>query len=611
MNPRSAATGGSAPASRPRRTFGWLLLGVFVLALVLRVGAVLESRGSPYHDWLVLDAATYHRIAVVGDPREPFWQPPLYPWFLRGVYALAGHPDPLLPRLVQSLFGALVAVIAALHARRLAGTAAGIGAGTAVALTGSLIYFDGELLPASAGCLLLAGAALLVESAGQGSPGQRLLRAAALGTVFGAAALLLPALAFAAAGLLVLYARRDGRARAALVVVLALIPVASVAARNARWEPGFVPVSWNGGINFFIGNNENYPRTVGIRPGIAWNELVERPRCLGHARTRAEESAYFWREGLRLAVRRPVLFARNLLWKAAATLSVREIGRNRDPYAARGESRILAVLLHPAGLPFAVLFAGTAVGLAAAIRVRAVPWVPLVAACGVLLAGVVFFPTARYRAPALPALAVAAAAGLARARWRDVPWAVPALLVGLVPAGIPTIPPWETQLEIGSNLEQWKRPALAERFYRDAAARAPDDADVRLRLGLVLLRLGRPDEAIAELEHAVRLRPDAGLAWRSLGIARRDAGDLSGALEALARAVEVDPCDHRARAFYAQVLMDRGMFVAAGEQLAAARDVHRRRDSVVERAVERWERFTGRKLPPSAGGAGENRPRDR
>ncbi len=576
-----------------RRMFRAGLLAVFLLAMLLRVGAVLESRGSPYHDWLVLDAATYHRTALVGDPREPFWQPPLYPWILRGVYAIAGGPDPLLVRLLQSLLGALVALMVAVHGRRLAGEVAGLAAGAAVALAGPLIYFDGELLPASVGCALLVAAGLLVETAG----GARRLSwtwPLALGACFGAMALLLPVLAFAAAGLLVLYAVRDGRWRALVVVLVAIVPVVSVAARNAQYEPGLVPVSWNGGINFYIGNNEDYPRTVAIRPGIDWGLLVERPRCEGGARTRAEESAFFYREGMRFAVRDPLRFGRNLLWKAAATLSRREIGRNRDPYAARGESSILAVLLHPLGWPFLPLVVAAAIGLAATVRTRCVPWVPLVAALGVLLAGAVFFPTARYRAPAIPALVLVAAAGLVRTRWRDVPWAVPALGLALVPSGIPPVPAWETATEIGSNLEQWKRPALAEQFYRRAREAAPDSADVELRLGLVLIRLGRADEAIEHLERAVALRPDAGVTWRSLGVARREARDWEGALEALARSVEADPCDQRARAFYAGVLMDRGLFVAAGRQLEEAARIYRRRDRVLDRARQRWEKFTGR-----------------
>ncbi len=55
------------------------------------------------------------------------------------------------------------------------------------------------------------------------------------------------------------------------------------------------------------------------------------------------------------------------------------------------------------------------------------------------------------------------------------------------------------------------------------------------------------DKAAAQLEIAVKLRPDYAKAWSDLGAARRLAGDTKGGQQALERAVALDPHDETAQ----------------------------------------------------------------
>lgn len=57
------------------------------------------------------------------------------------------------------------------------------------------------------------------------------------------------------------------------------------------------------------------------------------------------------------------------------------------------------------------------------------------------------------------------------------------------------------------------------------------------------LRRGRIDEAVADLEVAIRLAPGFTAPYGNLGVARRMAGDVEGALEVYRRALEVDAED--------------------------------------------------------------------
>ncbi len=595
---------GAGPAGRRWRV---LLLALFLLALALRGISILEAADSPYHRHLVLDAATYHRIAVRGDPREPFWQPPLYPWFLRAVYRLAGGPAPAAARGVQAALGALSAVLAALLAARFVSRRWALLAGLLVALWGPLVYFDGEILPASLAAFLLLALTLLVSAPGRWGRLPAAIPPLVSGLLLGIGGVLLPSLALAG-GLLLLWGWRTRGWRWALVFAAAAwLPILPVAARNARFDEGRVLVSWNGGVNFYIGNHRDYPETIGIRPGIRWGHLVEQPRCRGGARTRAEEDAWFWRAGLGEIAAAPGRWLAHLAEKVGETWNRREIGRNREIYDAREESVVLRVLLQPWGLPFLLLAALVPASVSAAIRRRAIPWPVLLAALGVLAVSLVFFPTARYRAPALPLLIVLAVAGLPHLRVRDAVAGAVGLALAFAPVGIPRIPRSETFYEIAVDLDQDGKPGEALRFFEQAEALDPRNPDILLSHGLALVKTGREEEGRRLLERAAALDPGADLAWQALGVYWRRHGDVAKARECLERAVAADPCNRRAHALLADLYLDLGRPDDARRELAEARRVHPRPDRTVLRVSRRYEALLRRlhgDRRPSTGRAG-------
>lgn len=76
----------------------------------------------------------------------------------------------------------------------------------------------------------------------------------------------------------------------------------------------------------------------------------------------------------------------------------------------------------------------------------------------------------------------------------------------------------------------------AREAYQALARAVPGDAAVRLSLGLIALKLDWIDEATAELEIAVRLRPDDRRAWAYLGYAHVRGGRRVEAAAAFRRA---------------------------------------------------------------------------
>src|SRR5205814_9744400 len=76
--------------------------------------------------------------------------------------------------------------------------------------------------------------------------------------------------------------------------------------------------------------------------------------------------------------------------------------------------------------------------------------------------------------------------------------------------------------------------------YRSAREAAPEDAAVRLQLGLLALKLEWFEEAAAELESATRLRPEDRRAWSYLGYAHARMGASGRAAAAFRRAGQLD-----------------------------------------------------------------------
>ncbi|MFN7135361.1 MAG: ArnT family glycosyltransferase, partial [Myxococcales bacterium] len=243
-----------------------------VVAFTARLAYLLTARGPAFTDPLI-DADYYdflgERLARgEGFPDGPFWQPPLYPIVLGALYRTFGH-SLWAPRVLQLVLGALTSGLAASLARRLTGSSpASLLAGLLVALNGSLLFYDGELLPTSLATFLSALAvwALLAN------------RPLAAGACIGLGALAVAPVLFLLP--VALLFANGVRPRLALLAVCAGIVLPATAYNFARsGEP--ILISANGGVNLWIGNNPDADATIAVRPGAGWEALVDEPVRLG------------------------------------------------------------------------------------------------------------------------------------------------------------------------------------------------------------------------------------------------------------------------------------------------------------------------------------------
>ena len=288
-------------ACRTRFFWGALLL----VALALRLGYLWEHRASPFFDAPIVDAQTFLKQAQAlssgpfwgGD--EPYWQPPLYIYLLAFVYWLLPASYFVGIRLVHAGLGVLSCLLVYALARHAFGEQVGRIAGVMAALCGSLLYFEGELLAVPVevflNLLLLYGLLL----AWRRDRGRDWVLA---GFIAGLAALTRPniLLFIAAFCAWALWHRRTSACRSLLLfmvpIALVILPVTY---RNWTIEPDLVFISSNAGVNFYIGNNADYERTVSLRPGMQWEDMIAEPAHWGHE-TATARSAFFFGQILQL-----------------------------------------------------------------------------------------------------------------------------------------------------------------------------------------------------------------------------------------------------------------------------------------------------------------------
>lgn len=394
----------SADREKGART-GFLALVIFALALIVRVGYLLQIQRTPLTDLLLIDAETYHRFAamILGGTfrgEEVYSMNLLYPYFLAGIYAIAGM-KPVAALGAQALLGAATVSIVAAVSARAWGNAVGWVAGVIAALYAPSVFYSGALLtpvviqftlaltmfftlrsldsPSRAN-LILTGLSLALAALGRGN--------AVLYLVF------LP----------VLFAWRFGLRGArhailpGLVVVLAL---GGVTLRNYLVEGELVPVSANYAA-FYIGHHEQANGLYTLPPFLAsasfesevWGTRDAVAEQLGRSVTLGESARYLFDEGVRYARENPrqdlALLGRKFFYFWNRT----ESPTNLNYYFASDFAGILRLLPFHMGVIAPLALAGL---FLTPLRARNGPFL----AMGLvpLITCLLFFVSAEYRLP--------------------------------------------------------------------------------------------------------------------------------------------------------------------------------------------------------------------
>jgi len=565
-------TGSTAPGHHKRRgSAGRVLrskylpyLIVFAVAFLARFIFLEQIRTNPFFNHPLVDCGSYlekARSIAAGDwmgGPHTFWQAPLYPYLLALLLKLSSG-SLFWVRVIQIVFGSLSCVLTFAIAERYFPRRVAIVASGVTALYGPLLFFDSQLLIPFLFVFLSLLLLLVLES-------KRL----ASGTVIWiAAGLLLGLAALARTNILVMLpaiaiwvfvrpspgkSTRAGITRIGLLVLGCVVAIAPVTVRNYVLDGNFVLVSYNAGINFFLGNNADYKKTVLMRPGFEWERLIKEPALAGEE-TPGDHSKYFFRKSFAFIRSQPARWVRMLLEKTWHLTCGNEIMRNHDPYLYRQYSPLLRVLMFKEGVgfPFGVLLPASVLGLVVSAR----SWRRLSLLYAFVLfysaSVIAFFVTSRYRVPLVPVLAMFAASGvfwlIDQARLRSYRKFACGLVllagVGVISNCDLSVMTPDTVAEYYYNLGKVARDdgngTKAIEYLKKALARQPDMARARYLLCLSLEDQGRFTETADHYKILTEAYPERAHFWDRLAGAQLRSGKSREALENAEKAVRLDP----------------------------------------------------------------------
>lgn len=555
-----------------------------LLALALAVHAWILAEAwseNPLVTSLQADAKTYWtwaaRIAAgewVGA--EPFHVPPLYAYVLALVQTLGGG---LLSVYVLqlALHLASTALVAGIG-RRLAGPAAGLVAAALFASFEDAAFFVQRVSPPTLQVFLIAWTWWEWVGLGRGASAARAVRA---GLALGLAVLANPVMLPAAAVLIGWLAWRargtpgrvsgtaPGRAKAAApgrahVLVTAAVLVATIApapAHNWLAARELIAVSTQGGLAFAIGNQPGASGTYHELEGVSvLRDRQDRDALLlARAKTGDDElgwngaDRYFYGRGFAFLVGEPAAALGLAIQKLRWYLTGRHYSDSYMPTLEMESgfaARLRAAWLRPAWLMLLAMVS------AWCLRRAWCPSLPGLVFLALPLAAVlVYHYSSRYRVPALPAVAVFAAAGLLLAARPGPPARRGALALALV-LGVasgwinasqrarfddPELyrPAYEHLL--GATYLSRGEPLLAGPHLQRAWELGEPSSQALL--AEVLRGLGRIDDARKLAEDALSKDGSDGYAARVLARILADAGDYPRAAELFERALAREPSD--------------------------------------------------------------------
>ena len=541
------------PHRKERRHLG-VLLAILALSFVLRIGYVYQMRHDPFFEHLIVNAAAFDAAGAAiaegsGPERTAYFHPPLYPYFLGMSYRVFGH-SPHAVRLIQALLGTLACLLIYLLGRRAFTPTVGLWSAGAAAIYWTLIFFVGELLPATLSILLCLLALWLFYVAGQGS---RLVWWAVAGAALGLGALARPNLIFCPPFLVPAilafqpFGRRFFRS-AALYVAGAAMAVLPVTVRNLVVGHELVVISANAGHNLYLGNG---PAADGLNPfpdEAARSILVEMADDeLGNGAQSARLTAltFDW------VKRHPARTLSLLLKKLILWWNAYEIPNNRDLYLARGRSPLLRL----PWLAFALVGPLGLAGAALALRRRAsAPLLVFIAAY--TLSILPFFVCSRFRLPIVPVLLIFAIWFISwvAGAWKECLRTRRAQCLGaaLLLAGAAVLVNgdfyavrattfFQIEYNTGWVFSRAGQHEAAIRAYGRALTidRRPEALE---NLGLAYQHLGQFERALELYAEAIDLAPEtATYAYNNSGVILKTAGDFTAAISMFERALETDP----------------------------------------------------------------------
>lgn len=540
--------------------------GIFLVAFLIRFIYLIQIKQNfPLFDAPVMDAKDYHQWAlniILTGPwfgPQPYWKPPLYPYFLAVLYKTFGYQF-FVTRLIQIIIGSFSCVLVWFLGKRVFGKKVGLIAGIIASLYGTLVYFDCELLPPV--IIIFLNLLLLLFLTGTEKKVTKRGWFFA-GTFLGLSALSIPNTLFfiplVAIWLIVVFWRsRSIRYIASclfLFIFGIILIIAPVTLKQKLMDKNFVLISYNVGINFYIGNNPNADGVSTPPIGIAWQRLLNKASKAGYFKP-ADSGAFYVRLALDFIKGNPskfiILTLRRLLFFWTAV----ELRNNSDTYYLANLTSLGRMLVWETkffAFPFGFVVPLGLLGAVLSVKYRKnnAPILLIFFILANMAAVCLMSVNARYRLPIVPPLIIFAAYALFwyyeqfKGRlYRPILLSLPGLLFFI--------------LLVNGTVPQMSASNKRELYY-----------DYYI-MGNVYITRGETEKALENYRKAVTINPRYPDVYNMLGDTYWKMGRYAEAEKYLKRAIELAPDFARSHYLMGDIYMKRGDYESAASEFKSA-----------------------------------------
>lgn len=551
----------STPAGSWLRDWRFHTWAIIALAFIPRLIYLFQIRQWPFFYYVVLDSRTQYQwggilVKTLGvGNMEVLAKAPLYSYFL-GLNQVAmgeGEPGLFAARLAQLMLGAVTCGLTYLLGRKVFNTEVGIAAGLLAACYSPALFREGQLLDTSLAAFLATAFLLALVATLEAPTRGRWFGAGLILALLGLTRPNLLLLAPVALVLLFAWSRKEGdlleaARRAGLFVLGMVLLIAPITARNYLIAGGLVPISSNGAINFYTGNNPDADGYSPIPAGIGWERTWYDTLKAGKI-TVPEQNSYWMQRGLSFWREQPGRARALLLKKAYLYWNAYEIPNNLSYDWGRAHSSVLRAVPLTFGIVGPLCLLGIVLGGWRSRRA----WTVTLFIVTQMVAVIIFFVAGRYRLPAVPAMCVLGGFALVevgrylRARkWNAVVLSCVALALfgGLVNSDL-----YGVRRSNGANRDDYyvglsylyaQNLEETTAAFERAVEANPQDPDSHVNLGNMLWQRGETGAAAEQFIRALEIAPDfTAVAAKLVDLSIEESWPLEEPAQRLRRAVEL------------------------------------------------------------------------
>jgi 4-amino-4-deoxy-L-arabinose transferase-like glycosyltransferase len=552
-----------------------ILFWILFVGFLLRLLFVVETQNSPFIQNLFSDSKIYNSYALniiqsnnwIGD--KVFFMSPVYPYFLAVTYKIFGQ-SLYVVRLIQVFVSSLTILVAYLIGRKLFSKFAGYLSAAIFSVYSTLIFYSGIILSETLQVFVSSLLILFLISDFKDASKKWFVVGIFLGILaLFRANILLFALVLIFYLLYRLYYKKGKTDMSfksvALYVFGMILVIAPITLRNYIVEKDFVLLTSNGGINFYIGNNENSigvfvtPKEFNFSADMAGEKFAE--KFAQRDLLPSEASSYWYGQGFQFIKENPIAAGYLFLNKIMLFFLPEENPQSSsmdEVFFRENYSRILQLPL----INFSIISVLFVFGIILMWKHRSDYTLIYLFIASYLLASIIFFVNGRFRLALLPVIIPVAAFSItnvfesfAKKDFTGLKKAIIITAVFTLLVNVFAIKPKFTDYEayqhlgdiaynenrlddaiynynisliyqdnfmtfvnLGNSLAKKKDYKGAEIAFKKAIERNPDYELAYFNLAFVYTQIGNFDLAIKNYNKTIELNQNFESAYRNLGI---------------------------------------------------------------------------------------------